>query len=482
MAILHHMLLDFRGALKRPATLCCVLMLLFALPSCMTYQRVNRELQMKLIQGQYKEADALVASSKRMKKSRNKLLYLLNRGYFNMMIGKHEESIRFFMQADNIIKAERKNYLNEALAMFINPSVRTYHAEDFEEVMVHYFQMMNFLSQGNRESALVEVRRMNMVLNEMNDKFGKSNKYNSDAFGHLMMGLIYEADRDFNNAFIAYRNAYNVYEESYKELFGLEAPLQLKKDLIRTAQLSGFRNEVEHYEKLFGMEYEKREHTREVVLFWNNGLSPIKDQWSVDFTIVQYVPGTVLFLNNQFGFSFPFPVEHLSEKARQDLLSLQIIRIAFPRYLSRPSVFDRSKVEVNGQTIRPERAQNIESIAHRSLQDRFAREMGNALLRFALKKSAEVALRRENREAGMILGLANVFTEQADIRNWQTLPAHIHYARIPLNEGQNELRISMKDVHGVIGKTETINLDGRTGMQFRQVFSLQSFAPGTIIW
>lgn len=470
------------GARKRPVYLILLLSLLMLGSSCMTYQRVNREVQMKLVQGRFKEADALIASSKRMKTNRNKLLYLLNRGYFNMMLGKHDESIRFFMQADQIMKEERKNYLNEALAMFVNPSVRTYHAENFEEVMLHYFQMMNFLSLGNRESALVEVRRMNMVLNEMNDNSGRANKYADDAFGHLMMGLIYESASDFNNAFIAYRNAYNTYEETYKDLFGIDAPLQLKKDLIRMAQFSGFRNEVEYYENLFNLKFEEQASNREVVLLWNNGLSPIKDQWSVDFTIVQSVPGTVVFLNNQFGFSFPFPVGHLSEKARQDLLSLQIIRIAFPRYLSRPPVFDRTKVEVNGQVIRPERAQNLQSIAHRSLQDRFAREMGNALLRFALKKSAEVALRRENREAGMILGLANVFTEQADTRNWQTLPAQIHYARIPLNEGQNELRISMKDVHGVIGKTETLFVDGRRGMQFRQIFSLQSFSPMVMMW
>ena len=459
-----------------------LLLFIFIFQACVSYQTTNRRLQVKLIEGRYQDADALLAGNKRIKKKRNRLLYLFNRGYLSLMLGNHQESIKFFMEADNIIKEERNSYLNEALAMLVNPSVKTYHAEDFEEVMVHYFQMMNFLMLDQKESALVEVRRMNLVLNQMNDKWGNKNKYKDDAFGHLMMGMIYESSQDYNNAFIAYRNAYNIYEDDYTENFGVSAPLQLKKDLIRTAKLTGFQNEVEHYENLFGLKYEAKTNNKELILLWNNGLSPVKDQWSINFTVVRKSHDQVLFINNDLGFAFPFPIGHLSDENKKALTDLQILRIAFPRYLNRPSVFQRAKVTFDNQTIFLEHAQNIESIAHKSLNDRFTREMGNALLRFAIKKSTELALRKENKEAGMVLGLANAITEQADTRNWQTLPAHIHYARIPLQEGENKLVLSLKDPHGVIGRTDTIKVSGTNGMQFRQVFSLQSFPPGVMRW
>lgn len=484
MLIRHKKYKFLSGARLRPTFLIALIfcIFIFTSQSCMSYQRTNQQLQMKLIQGRYQDAENLLAGNKRIKKQRNRLLYLFNRGYLAMMLGKHNESIKYFMEADNIIKEERNGFLNEAFALLVNPSVKTYHAEDFEEVMVHYFQMMNFLTLGNSESALVEVRRMNLVLNQMNDKWGQKNKYKDDAFAHLMMGLIYESTRDYNNAFIAYRNAYNTYESDYKENFGISAPLQLKKDLIRTAKLTGFNNEVSYYEELFGLKYEPNESNRELILLWNNGLSPIKDQWSVDFTVVRQSSDMVYFVNNQFGFSFPFPIGHLSEDNKRNLFGLQIIRIAFPRYLSRPAVFQNASLMFNGSKLFFEQAQNIEGIAHKSLSDRFAREMGNALLRFALKKSAELALRKESKEAGMILGLANAITEQADIRNWQSLPAQISYLRIPLQEGRNKLVLNLKDAHQVISRTDTIVVNARPGLQFKQVFHLQSLPPGVMHW
>ncbi len=38
-------------------------------------------------------------------------------------------------------------------------------------------------------------------------------RYQHDAFANNLIGLIYDASGDYNNAFIAYRNAYDIYEE-----------------------------------------------------------------------------------------------------------------------------------------------------------------------------------------------------------------------------------------------------------------------------
>lgn len=64
---------------------------------------------------------------------------------------------------------------------------------------------------------------------------------------HTLMGIIYESDHDYNNAFIAYRNAVDVYENEYKQLFQVDVPEQLKRDLVRTARLSGLDEEAMHF-------------------------------------------------------------------------------------------------------------------------------------------------------------------------------------------------------------------------------------------
>ena len=103
---------------------------------------------------------------------------------------------------------------------------------------------------------LVEVRKINIRLQQLNDKYpDHKNRYQRDAFAQLLMGLIYDAAGDWNNAFIAYRNAYDTYQSDYIRNFGLSSPEQLKKDLLRTAYLCGFQTELSQYETEFGMRY-----------------------------------------------------------------------------------------------------------------------------------------------------------------------------------------------------------------------------------
>ena len=69
------------------------------------------------------------------------------------------------------------------------------------------------------EDALVEVRKINIRLQQLNDKYpDHKNRYQRDAFAQLLMGLIYDAAGDYNNAFIAYRNAYNTYQTDYLKI------------------------------------------------------------------------------------------------------------------------------------------------------------------------------------------------------------------------------------------------------------------------
>jgi hypothetical protein len=62
----------------------------------------------------------------------------------------------------------------------------------------------------------------------------------------------------------------------------------------------------------------------------------------------------------------------------------------------------------------------------------FLKEMAKSLLRLAIKKGAEAALREESEEWASVLSIVNAATEKADTRNWQTIPHSIYYARVPI--------------------------------------------------
>lgn len=70
------------------------------------------------------------------------------------------------------------------------------------------------------------------------------------------------------------------------------------------------------------------------------------------------------------------------------------------------------------------------------------REMANSLLRLATKKSLEALVRDQDKTIGTLFSIFNAVTEQADTRNWQTLPSEIHYGRLILPPGEQTIRLT----------------------------------------
>ena len=160
-------------------------------------------------------------------------------------------------KADAFIE-ENKLYLGgKVLGVLLNPEMETYTGEDFEKVTIHYYKALNYMFLNKLDEALVEAKRINLQLQEINDKYpeGKKNRYTSDGFALNMQGFLYEATGDVNNAFISYRNAVNLYLENNGSFFGTPLPDQLKKDVLRTAASLGFLNELERYQKLLDTTY-----------------------------------------------------------------------------------------------------------------------------------------------------------------------------------------------------------------------------------
>ena len=101
------------------------------------------------------------------------------------------------------------------------------------------------------EGAIVEARRITLANNALGDNITNKNKYRNDAFALNLQGMIYESAGDINNAFIAYRNAYEIYKSDYVTLFNVSVPAQLKEDILRTAQLSNLADELNYFKNEF---------------------------------------------------------------------------------------------------------------------------------------------------------------------------------------------------------------------------------------
>lgn len=419
--------------------LCSVVLFVSA---CATYYERNQALMESVYAGNYTEASEMMDKGKLKKSKRNKLLYYMNKGTLLFMNNQPEESNTYFRQADYFIEDYQKNYATKAATYLTTPSLETYEGESYEKVMVHYFTTLNYLQLNNLDAALVECKRMQLKLQKITDYYKGKNKYKDDAFVHLLTGIVYDAQNDYNSAFIAYRNAYTIYKDVYAGSLNTPVPSQLKYDLVRTAVLTGFTREADEYRKEFGLQsYDPSKEPRSsLVTFWNNGFSPVKDQWSINFSIVNAGNGWVHFTNWDLGLNFPFYAGNDNDA----LTGLNIIRVAFPKYVSRSLAVRSASVSVgSGKTARSfEVAEDLNRIAYVSLNDRMLKEMGEALLRLALKQVASAQARKQNEALGALVTIAGALSEQADTRNWQTLPSFIGYSRIMLEPGDYEAKFT----------------------------------------
>ena len=427
--------------------------------------------------GNFDEAEQMLEEHKdKLETSKIRFLYFVNGGLVEHLKGNFEKSNEFFEKADLFVEDERKKGLEQGAAFLLNPNISTYYGEDHEILLINYYKALNYYLLGDQDDALVEARRLNLRLQTLSEKYKDSTKYQEDAFMHVLMGMIYETDGNHNDAFIAYRNGYDIYEGDYSEQFKLGAPLQLKKDLLRSSALAGMREERLNYEKKFGFTYQKEETDASVVVLWNNGMGPVKEEWGINFAIIYTGGGWINFVSKEHGLSFPFYV------GNTDLAGLTWIKVVFPRYVTREMLYNKGVVSFNNKEYELELAENIDAISFKVLNERMLGEFSKSLLRVALKQVAAYKIGQNNDSPalGATLSVLASATESADTRNWQTLPHSIYYTRIPVKSGKSTLNFTMYG-NNIAPEPHELDVEVKSGQTIIYPFySLGAYDPKTL--
>ncbi len=462
----------------RAKTILLAMVLLLLSPSCTYYARNVAALNQHLNNGNINEAYKVIShNEKKWDKGKDRVLYYLNRGTIAWMLGKNKESYKYLLKADYYWEDLSVNYSREALSYLINPRVKEYAGEDFERIMISYYQILNFIQMNDLEKANIQARRLVNQLNRVDDKYkdwkgkNKSTKLQHNAFAHTLLGLVYELNKNYNSAFISYRNAYKFYENEYSQFFGLNPPLQLKKDLLRTAYIAGFPNEVRFYSKKFNLPFNPATDAQggNLIFFWGNGLAPIKDQISADFIIVKGAQnGWYTFSNAGYGYSIPIYIGNNSN-AKGNISDIEFIRAAFPTYVERTPFYKNATLSANGQQYQFEVLEDLNATAKKTLNDRMLMEFGKTLARLATKKLLESQTKKENEELGAALGILNYLTEQADTRAWTSLPHTLYYTRISLPVGKQKVLLSLQGQNNSID-TASFNFDIQPNKMYFQPY------------
>lgn len=459
-------------------------MMLFLL-GCATYNERITPYYKSMASGDYKQAEKSLDGNSLIKKPRNRLLYLMEKGRVSHLAGQYEASNKYFNEADQLLDVGLSNAGDAAVGVLVNSMSQTYKGEDFEKFMIHYYKALNYIYLRKTEDAIVEARRITLQAQQQGDKFNnKDNRYSSDAFSLTLQGMLYESAGDINNAFISYRNAAEIYLKAPdKTWYGTTMPLGLQQDVIRTANLNGFTSEAERFEKIFGIQYQEPPSLGggELVVFWENGLAPVKTQVDLFFTLVRQSNGDLFFTDAGGGIVIPF--NYRGDRNRVNLKAVESLHVAYPKYVAQKPYYTNGSVSANGQQAGLVKTEDVTDLAFKTLQQRALTEMGKILARLAVKKIAEYSVReaatdKNGKTNGWIEGLGyglqlyNALSEKADTRNWQTLPSYIAYARVPLKRGENQVIITLKNAQGV-AETKTLNVQSNGGLQFYNYATLR---------
>ncbi|MFH0790391.1 MAG: hypothetical protein V2A64_02050 [Candidatus Omnitrophota bacterium] len=405
------------------------------LSSCAAPSRYESRLNGFIGQDKYAQADLVLGDNPNLYGKNNTLLYFLDKGLVCHLAKDYKKSIAAFEKAKLKFDELYTKSLSGILSTWIiNDRVAVYCGEDFERVMINVFQSLNYMMLGNLEDALVEARNVDSKLGLINSRYRRNEKnvYKEDAFVRLLMGIFYEANKtteDYNNAFISYAKAVEIYENDYAENYRLNPPEILKENILAAAKFIG-PVEFDKYRAKYGsvkfFSLEEKAGKAEVFLIQYNGFSPVKEECV-----------------------FPIP-----------LPDGYIVQLAFPRYklvpyAARAAMFTAKNKRNESFSAKTQLGEDISAIAVKNLDNRKVRVIAKAIAssagKYLLERQQERSINKKyGQDAGtafkILSSLFNVVSSRADLRSWQTLPSEIRVARLLLEPGEYNITVTDLDV------------------------------------
>ncbi|HSA64974.1 MAG TPA: hypothetical protein VLE25_09805, partial [Nitrospira sp.] len=168
-----------------------------------------------LLASDYRTADAVIRKAEEEYGTKSRVLYGMDRGMTLQLAGDYQQSNEVLEQAEEEVdRLYTRSIRTESLAFMTNDNSLPYEGEPYEQVMINVLKALNYACLNRWEDALVEARRIDHRLNVLTDRTKDKTAYRDDGFARYLSGILYESSGDLNNAFIAYRKAYETFEAS----------------------------------------------------------------------------------------------------------------------------------------------------------------------------------------------------------------------------------------------------------------------------
>ncbi|KPK39176.1 MAG: hypothetical protein AMJ69_06365 [Gammaproteobacteria bacterium SG8_47] len=380
------------------------------LAGCATHtQRVQR-LEQYYLAGD--AANALVALDQIGYPRRDRVLYLMDQAILLRMDAQYEASNAALEQAKALIDELTAASVTETVAQFtLNDAASSYVGSPLEHVLIHVYAAFNYLDLGRVDAARVEALQLDQLTRQLGRR-PETQLLGNVAFAHYLSGIIFEDLGEWSDAMIAYRKAYEAYQQHGTTL-DERIPQALKTDLLRLSEHMGLAEENRAYQREFNIDswlpLARYRELGEIIVFFHDGLVPIKREHSEVVPLVGHG---------------------------------QLVRVSLPAYYDRGQPAQSARVTINDQTWQTEPAMNIARTAHVTLEKQMPGIIARSAMRNVVKYQTAREAGRQDELAGLAVNIFNVLTESADTRSWLTLPAEIQIARIALPPGSYDCEIA----------------------------------------
>ncbi|MBK8163525.1 MAG: hypothetical protein IPK65_10405 [Gammaproteobacteria bacterium] len=349
--------------------------------------------------------------------ARDAVLYDLNRAMLQRMAGDFAGSSAAFERAKAAIeRMEAVSVSEQAGALAVNDMMRSYTGAPYERVLLHVYAALDYLELGRPEDARVEILQLDVLLGQDEDR-------GCAGFARYLSGMIFESLRQYDDAMIAYRQAYAAYHRD-----GGTVPAPLGRDLVRmAARVGGMADELRRYRAEFGLAEESpgpRDDDGELIFLLHSGLAPVKRDTLVGAT------------------------------TRDGLL----VTVSMPYYEYRAPRVTGARLSADGRAAVTALGVDVAAAATAALEREQPLMLARAVARAALKHEASEKADKENDALGVMVNIAGVVSERADTRSWSTLPNRIYLARLPLAPGRHEVRVELDGAGAAAARDFAVDL------------------------
>jgi len=379
-------------------TLVVGLFFILGLSGCASYQSKVHSAREALTRHEFPKA---VEELKPLaeKESDDQLVYLLDYGVALQLAGRLKESNDVFLKADRLAElVDYQSISRIAGSLALSEEMVQYKGDTFEKIFINAYLAMNYLEMGNLDDALVEARRINEKYLKYRADEKKSFELNS--FSKYLSALVWEASRSYDDAYIAYNEAYKIDPTI----------ATIGEDLIRSAKLARRTDMYQSWKKKFPEVKEDPswydKNLGELVVIYQQGWGPRK------------MPS-----QNEYRFPMLVPVSSETQRARLAV---------------------NNKVEVSREVYDVQRA------AIETLQEDQGILIAKRVAGLATKAVLSDQVRQKNELLGSLAWIALNVADRADVRQWSTLPQTIQTIRLRLPPGRYKFTLDGLNAGGAL--------------------------------